>query len=187
MKCPVCGGGHKPVHDDVEQTRIRDVINLTGGAGTVTFIPPTGQFWIIDRVVAEVDTGATAALTVYDGAANVANIVSGGVAQSGLGSITGSFNPPIEIGQEGLTLGLTGVAGSLAASDVGVWYRRRFKTSSTPKVDMAFSHTPSDVEAAPSEIGAETFVMPLPVIPMVDVEDRMPGIGDTEIQDPTFR
>lgn len=177
---------HVAVTDDVIQTRLRDVVNLSGGAGSIAFVPPMGQFWLIDRVTAQVDTGATATLTVYDGAPDPQNIVSGGVAQAGLGSITGAFNPPIEVSQEGVTIGLTGVA-TLTTVSVGVWYRRRFKKASTPKQDRIFPMQPSDVESS-SVIGppSETEVMPLPAIAIVDDGVREPGIGDVPTEDETY-
>lgn len=185
--------GYNPVTDDVVQTRLRYAVTLSGGAGSVTIEPPTGQFWIIDRVTAQVDTGGTATFVLYDGAAVPNNAVSGGVAQAGLGFITGAFDPPVEVGQEGLTLALAGVGGSLASSEVaiGVWYRRRFKVAGTPKVDREFGISPSPVmpENPPMDLTSEApdrSTMPLPAIAFVDDGDRQPGVGDVSMMDDTY-
>lgn len=179
---------NKGYTEDPIQTRIRDTVTLTAGAGSVVIAPPpNGQFWLIDRVNIQCDAGASAVLTLYDGSADPTNAISGGVAQAGLGLIVGSFNPPIEIGQEGLTVGVTGVVG-LTQVAVNVWYRRRYKIPTTPRVDkyMPVQANPSDAESLPT-VPAQADTMPLPAIPMVDDREREPGIGDVPVYDGTYR
>lgn len=190
---------HWEVRDDVAQTRIRDAITLSGGAGSAVYMPPPGQFWVIDRVTAQVDTGATAVLTLYDGSLNAYNIVSGGVAQAGLGSITGAFNPPIEIGQEGLRVALSGVGGAFANAQVsiGIWYRRRFRVLCTPKPDAFFPVVPSDVVADTADDIAseapERATIPVPALVQpwdderIDEENPGPLVADSGENDVTYR
>ena len=178
--------GYIAVTDDVVQTRHRDTINLTTGAGSVIIRPPTGQFWIIDRVTVQTDTGVTGVVTLYDGDADPTNAISGGVAQAGLGIIVGSFDPPIEVGQEGLRIGISGVVG-LSSVAVGVWYRRRFRVASTPKADMFFPVVPNDTPASvDGTITSEAPVWEVPPIAMVDTEDRLP-LDDEPAPDVTYR
>lgn len=112
--------------DDFIQTRERQTANVVGGVATVTIPPPNlGTYWLVDRIVAETDVGATGTLVIYEQSALPENLVSGGVAQVGLGLIVGSFDPPIQVPPGvPLVLVVRGIVG-LTAISVGYWYRLR--------------------------------------------------------------
>lgn len=178
------------VTTDVAQSRVRDGAVMTSGTGQIRLAPPTGQYWLVDRVAAQCDAGGNAVLTVYDGDPSPANVVSAGRAGLGLSVVYGRFDVPVIVAPgTGLTLVISGNA--LPASSMGVWYRRQYVTPVAPgdDRDLAARPAPETLDSgAPLPPVDERVPDPVPPViarPARGV-DVPQGVGDVP-PDPTYR